>query len=87
MSLVAKLAEAQPRMRGLPCPIATILPKLSDEERIALLDHLEMPQDSEQYLPTTVLAQVLTEAGHRIHYRGVAAHRNMQCRCFTGSGK
>lgn len=87
MSLVARLAEAQPRMRGLPCPIAVILPKLTDEERIALLDHLEMPQDSEKYLPTTVLAQVLTEAGHRIHYKSVAAHRNLACRCFTGSGK
>lgn len=87
MSLADKLAEAQPRMRGLPCPIATILPKLTDEERVALLDHLEKPQEDPEYLPTPILAQVLTETGHRIHYKGVAAHRNLQCRCFTGTGK
>lgn len=87
MNLADRLASAQPRMRGLPCPIAVILPKLSDEERVALLDHLEMPPDSDKYLPTTVLAQVLTEAGHRIHYKSVASHRTMACRCFTGTGK
>ena len=87
MTLVELLANAQPRMRGLPCPMATIISHLDKADRVALLDHLEMPPDAPGHLPNTVLAQVLTEAGHRIHYKGVAAHRKMQCRCFTGSGK
>lgn len=87
MSLVELLANAQPRMRGLPCPMATIISHLDEADRVALLNHLEMPPDAPGYLPTTTLAQVLTEAGHRIHYKSVAGHRNMDCRCFTGTSK
>jgi hypothetical protein len=87
VSLAERLEQARPRMRGLPCPMAVIIPKLDEADRVALLNALELNQEDPAYLPTTTLAQVLTEDGHRIHYKSVAAHRNMVCRCFTGTGK
>lgn len=87
MTLAELLANAQPRMRGLPCPMAVIIAQLDEGDRVALLNHLETPSEDPGYLPTTTLAQVLTEAGHRIHYKSVAAHRNMDCRCFTGASR
>lgn len=86
MSLADLLQEAKTPMRGLPCPIATVIAQLDERDRVQLLDTLELPAGTTGHLPTTVIARALGEAGFPVHYKGVERHRNQMCRCFTGSG-
>lgn len=85
MSLADKLAQAAPPFRGLPCPIAALLPQLDERDRVELLTVLEMPPGTPGRMATTTLAAVLASEGHPIHYKGVERHRNRLCRCFSGT--
>jgi hypothetical protein len=86
VSLADKIAQARPKMRGLPCPIATIVAALSEKDRVALLTQFDLPPDAPERLSNSVLAELLTDEGHRIHYKSIEGHRNRRCRCFMGSG-
>lgn len=87
MSLADRLADTRNNPHGLPCPIATILGRLNEEDRVALLNELEKPVGTPSRLTNNAIASALTEEGYRIGIKGVETHRKRACRCFTGSGR
>lgn len=85
MSLAARLSDTRNSPHGLPCPIAVILTKISDGDRIALLNELDKQMGDPTRLSNNSIRQALDDEGFPLHIKGIEKHRNGQCRCFTGS--
>lgn len=87
MALAERLATAQPKPRGLPCPISLILQQLPPEDAAALQTALDIPLGQSGRLGARVIADELAHEGYEIHYAGVEKHRRGSCRCFRGNGR
>lgn len=83
MTLAARLSNLGVGERGLPCPVAAILPKLSDTDRAALIEVMDVPANTPGRISNTRLARALNDEGYPIHFKGVERHRTKACRCYS----
>lgn len=85
MSLADRLTNAEPPMKGMPCPVAALVAVLDEADRKAFLDVLEVPAGTPGRLSNARLAAILAEEGHSVHFKGIERHRTRVCRCYTGT--
>ena len=84
MSLADRLTNAEPPMKGMPCPVAALVAVLNETDRKAFLNVLEVPANTPGRISNARLAAVLAEEGYPIHHKGIERHRTRVCRCYTG---
>lgn len=90
MSLVSRLEEAAGKSRpGLSCRIGAILrdSKMSNEEKTYLQKVLETPAQDPARVPSTAIAQALSQEGYQVGIAAVTRHRRHECRCYGFSPK
>lgn len=90
MSLVKRLEEAASKARpGLACRVGAILrnDEMSKEEKDYLQKVLDTHTDDPSRVPSTAIAQALSQEGYQIGIAAVTRHRRHECRCYGFSPK
>lgn len=80
MDFLASLKEAEMNYKttgGFPCSAGDFLNKLSDKERQAVEEILEM-----RSLPVIHIVRVAEKNGYKVSVSSLYKHRIKDCRCF-----
>lgn len=73
---LADLLEESRTPRRQECPVASILGRLSEEDRATLLEALDNPD-----LYHTEITRALNSMGYQLHRHAVSYHRRRICPC------
>ena len=85
MPLADKLSAASDTYRKdkTTCKLValTLNPQIPKKDRDALAEVIDLPENSEGYIPNSTLATLLKEEGYDISASAVDRHRGNKCSC------
>ena len=81
MTLADRLEGLDPSRHGKPCSLGSLLARLPDGDRVALLAALSVPKDDPRRLSNRQISEALKSEGFDIHTKTVETHRKGACRC------
>ena len=81
MSLADRLEGLDPPRSGRPCSVGSVLARLPEGDRVALVAALSVPKDDPRRLSNRQISEALKSEGFDIHTKTVETHRKGACRC------